>query len=107
MHPYHFVAILGSDSEWGWAVLTGRSDGLDRREAFRNGHMRLSTTHPLDTTRGNINQRKRGKEGSNEKDSDCSRSGSGKNSLGTWYPTMAEVLKVSKHFTKEGKQCKE
>ena len=83
MHPYHFVAILGSYSERGWAVLTGRSDSLDSREAFRNGHLRLSPDHPLDTTTGKANQKKGGKEGSNEKDRDCSRSSSGGSSLGT------------------------
>jgi len=50
MHPYHFIAILGSDSERGWAVLTGRSDGLAGREAFRNGRLRLSPTHFFGTT---------------------------------------------------------
>ena len=106
MHPYHFVAILGSDSERCWAVLTGRSDGLDSHEAFQNGHLRLSPDHSLDTTTGKANK-KRGKEVSSEKDRGCSRSSSGDSSLGTWHPPVAETLKVSKYFIKEGKQCKE
>ena len=35
MHPYHFVAILGSDSERYWGALTGRSDDPVSREAFQ------------------------------------------------------------------------
>ena len=107
MHPYHFIAILGSDSERGWAVLTGRSDGLGGREAFRNGHPLLPPAHPLVTATGKTRQKNRRKEGSNEEGRDFSRSVSGNSSLGTWYPPVAETLTVSKHFMKEGKQCKE
>ena len=104
MHPYHFVAILGIDSERGWAVLTGRSDGLNSREVFRNGHLRLSLDHPPRTTKGNARQKNRRKEGSNEKGRDCGRSSSGGSSLGTWHPPAAEALTVRKYFMKEGKQ---
>ena len=104
MHPYHFVAILGIDSERGWAVLTGRSDGLVSREAFRNGDLRLSPDHPLRTTTGKARQKNRRKEGSNEKGRDCSRSSSGGSGLGTWHPPVEEALTVSKYFMKEGKQ---
>ena len=107
MHPYHFVTILGIHSERGWAVLTGRTDGLVGREDFRNGHLRLSPTHPLGTATGKARQKNKRREGSYEKGRDCSRSVFGNSSLGTWYPPVAEALTVSKHCTKEGKQCKE
>ena len=107
MHPYHFIAILGSDSERGWAVLTGRCDGLASREACRNGHPRLSPAHFFGTATGKARQKNRRKEGSNEKGGDCIRSGYLDNGLGIWHPPVAEALTVSKHFMKEGKQCKE
>ena len=104
MHPYHFVAILGSDSERGWAALTGRSDGLVGRKAFRNGHLRLSPAHFFGTATSKARQKNKRKEGSNEKGRDCSRSGSGGSSLRTWYPPVAEALTASEYFMKEKKQ---
>jgi hypothetical protein len=104
MHPYHFVAILGSDSERGWAVLTGRSDGLASRGGCQNGHLRLSPAHFFGTAMGRARQKNRRKEGSNEKGRDCSRSSSGGSSLGTWRSPMAEALTASKYFMKEEKQ---
>ena len=89
VHPYHFIAILGSDSERGWAVLTGRSDGLAGREAFRNGQLQLSLAHPLGTVTGKARQKNARKEGSNEKGRDCSRISYGSSNLGTWYPPGA------------------
>ncbi|MFC1928829.1 hypothetical protein ACFLXK_04415 [Chloroflexota bacterium] len=71
MHPYHFVTILGIHSERGWAVLTGRTDDLVGREDFRNGYLRLSHTHPLDTATGKARQKNKRREGSYEKGRDC------------------------------------
>ena len=58
MYPYYFVAILGSDSEGDWAVLTGRSDGPVSREACQNGHLRLSPAHPIHKAAGKARQKK-------------------------------------------------
>ena len=82
MHPYHFVAILGSNSEGDWAALTGRNDDL-KRGASQNDHQRLSPAHPLGTVKGKARQKNRRKEGSNEKGRDCSRSSYGSSILGT------------------------
>ena len=83
MHPYHFVAILGSDSEGDWAVLTGRSDSPVSRETCKNGHLRLSPAHPFGKATSKARQKKGRKEGSDEKGRDCSRSSSGGSSLRT------------------------
>ena len=58
MHPYHFVAILGSDSEGDWAVLTGRSNRPVNREPCQNGNLRLSPAHPFGTVTGKARQKK-------------------------------------------------
>jgi len=63
MHIYHFVAILGSDSERHWATLTGRSDGPVSRESCQNGHPRLSPAHPIHKTAGKARQKKTEKGG--------------------------------------------
>ena len=104
MHPYHFVAILGSNSEGDWAVLTGRNDGPVKRGASQNDHQRLSPAHRLGTVKGKARQKNRRKEGSNEKGRDYNRSSYGSSNLGTWYPPVAEALILSEYFMKEGKQ---
>jgi hypothetical protein len=58
MYPYYFVAILGSDSERHWAALTDRSDGSVNREAFQNGHLRLSPAHHVGKAAGKARQKK-------------------------------------------------
>jgi len=58
MCPYYFVAILGSDSEGDWAVLTGRSDGPVSRETCQNGHQRLSLAHHVGKAAGKARQKK-------------------------------------------------
>ena len=63
MHPYHFVAILGSDSERYWAALTGRSDGPVSREACQNGNLWLSPAHPGGAAAGSARQKKKEKGG--------------------------------------------
>jgi hypothetical protein len=82
MYPYYFVAILGSNSERDWAVLTGRNDGLVSREACQNGHPWLSPAHPIHKAAGKGRQNKQRKECSSEESRDCSRSSFGGSSLG-------------------------
>ena len=63
MHPYYFVAILGSDSERHWAALTGRSDGPLSREACQNSHLQLSPVHAVGTAAGKARKNKSEKGG--------------------------------------------
>ena len=98
MYPYHFVAILGSDSEYHWAVLNGRSNEPVSREACRNSYLRLSLAHPIYEAADKPKLKKERKEGSDEKSRDCSRSSSGGSNLGAWHSPVAELLIFSKYY---------
>jgi len=57
MHPYHFVALLGTSPETGWPVLTGRDNNKSmKRESCRNCYIQFRNLLFLQKPATNIKQ---------------------------------------------------
>jgi hypothetical protein len=96
MHPYHFVALLGTSPETGWPVLTGRDNNKTmKRESCRNCHIRFRNLLLLHKPATDIKQALDRKEVFNEKTRDNAWSSSWSDSCRAGHSQMEKIVKQS------------